>query len=137
MIEDSTDIKGIINFLPFQIHLKKLISLVDEALLFAVTPVGRCVGIRIFPQKTVKIEEKEEEKINNYIEERLKNAINLKNQIESGYMDSKCSEIVNDLPASWSGNVEKIILSQRQCELANGIHFFLITNFTIHISIFF
>lgn len=105
---------------PFRIHLKKLISLVDEALLFAVTPAGRCIGIRIFPQKHAKIEKEVE--FDNYIKERLKNAIDLKSKIECGFIDSECSDIVEDLPASWSGIIDKIIFSQRQCMLANNIH---------------
>lgn len=125
MIEYSTDTKGTINFIfssinyLFSVSFNNIITLADEALLFAVTPAGRCVGIRIFPQKPIKIEKEEE--LDNYVEKRLKNAINLKSKIECGFIDSDCSEIVNDLPASWSDIVEKIILSQRQCKLANDI----------------
>lgn len=81
-------------------------------MLLAVTPTGKCVGVRIFPQSP----RKRKRIIEKYIDNKLESARKIKNQIEAGvFRDFENPVIVENLQSTDIVNLEHVIECQLQC----------------------
>lgn len=82
-----------------------------NALLFAITPNSKCVGIKIFSNNEKSVENNNIT-LENYIDESIISAIELKSSIENGRCDiEQCDEIVLKTPTTFI-DAESLIRSR-------------------------